>query len=549
MKFLLIICLSLLATLSAQAQRTKTVNNLAGDLANRLSDEEKANVTNLTITGTMDQRDFQQIKSMKKIALVNLQGVSKVEAYDKYPADEIPAQAFASNLTLTSVVLPPSVSTIGRSAFSNSKIGYGESLTSIVLTGNITAIGEHAFRGNINLIGFPFQASLQTLGTNAFSYTGLRNADLRATQLTEIPYSSFTECPDLKTIKWPKGLTSIGQSAFAGSGLAGELRIPSTVIAGLESNIFRSTNITAAVLPEGLEIIPSQMFAACKKLTSVNIPESVYEIGNSAFSGTGFERIQLPAGLATIRETAFSHIQKLKAIELPKDLVVIERGAFQNCSTLVTIVAQGTVPIDLSTSPNVFHGIPDTATLYVPAGSIDSYKAAAQWSNFKRIKAIGDDPDAGDIKGFTNISVEKGAANVRLKATAIGNRPVTYSIETGKDAVATLTGQTLAIHGEGTAQITAKAAANSEYQESFKTITLTVINYDWLAEVAIAVHGNSAKLIGKAESVAKFSKFYINDAEVPLTDAMADLTDLEGELQLKATTADGSEIVRLIISK
>ena len=47
-------------------------------------------------------------------------------------------------------------------------------------------------------------------------------------------------------------------------------------------------------------------------------------------------------------------------------------------------------PLDLSSDDSVFDGVnKETCILYVPAGSVDAYKQAAVWKEFKKIYPIG----------------------------------------------------------------------------------------------------------------------------------------------------------------
>jgi hypothetical protein len=158
----------------------------------------------------------------------------------------------------------------------------------------------------------------------------------------------------------------------------------------------------------------------------------------------------------------------------------------------------------------------------------------------------GESSTSSEIENFNDITVEVGSAPITLTATAKGNRPVTYTIEQGKESVATLSDGVLTIVGEGTVQVTATAEGNNDYQESVKTITVTVLDYSWLQEVAITVEGNTARVVGPAGSVAKFTKFHVGST---VTDGnSADISAATDGTELKATTADG-DVVKLKYKK
>jgi hypothetical protein len=77
------------------------------------------------------------------------------------------AEGAFMNCGLTSIVIPASVTSIGDSAFSYS------ALTSIVIPASVTSIGDHAFNYSA-LAGVTFlQAAPPTLGTDSFSGTNI----------------------------------------------------------------------------------------------------------------------------------------------------------------------------------------------------------------------------------------------------------------------------------------------------------------------------------------------------------------------------------------
>jgi hypothetical protein len=137
-----------------QAQVSKTVNVTAGGLSTALTSTELATVTNLTITGTIDARDFVTMRdSMPALAVVDISAVT-IAAYTgnggtssdtSYPANTIPDYSFYNEntskgkTTLTTILLPSSVTSIGYDAFYNCS-----GLTSIIIPNSVTSIGNYA---------------------------------------------------------------------------------------------------------------------------------------------------------------------------------------------------------------------------------------------------------------------------------------------------------------------------------------------------------------------------------------------------------------------
>ncbi len=149
---ILLIVLILCYFLPGQAQVSKTVDISAGGLSAALTSSEKNNVTDLTVTGTVDARDFKTMREeIGKLANIDLGGATIV-AYSgtggtnpygssiDYGADTIPQYAFWNEIDLTSVIFPEGATCIEQYAFNNCT-----KLETIVLPATLTAIEGYAF--------------------------------------------------------------------------------------------------------------------------------------------------------------------------------------------------------------------------------------------------------------------------------------------------------------------------------------------------------------------------------------------------------------------
>jgi len=165
------------------------------------------------------------------------------------------------------------------------------------------------------------------------------------------------------------GLTSIGKGAF-----------------------MNCEGLTSISIPNSVTSIGERSFANSYNLKSITIPNSLTSIGNYAFYNNRLTSIFLPSSVTSIGDKAFYDSIKLTSLTISGNKTSIGYGAFTWSYSLESITISNPTPPPLvknkSGEIDAFYHVGKTCTLYVPKGSVDAYRKAEGWKEFKNIKAI-----------------------------------------------------------------------------------------------------------------------------------------------------------------
>ena len=236
-----------------------------------------------------------------------------------------------SNPSITSIVIPNSVTSIGMGAFLDCS-----GLTSIIIPNSVTSIGQLAFSNCTNLTSVTIPNSVTSIGVQAFSNTSLTSIII-PNSVTSIGNYAFATCGRLiGTLTIPNSVTSIGMAAFEGCTSLTSIIIPNSVTSIGSSAFGTCTSLTSIIIPNSVTSTGDYAFVNCTSLTSVTIPNSVTSIGNGAFSNTSLTSIIIPNSVTSIGVAAFSDCTALTSITIPESVTSIGYIAFGGCTSLVT---------------------------------------------------------------------------------------------------------------------------------------------------------------------------------------------------------------------
>mgnify|MGYP002677817121 FL=1 len=239
----------------------------------------------------------------------------------------------------------------------------------------VTEIGDGAFAGLLRVREIDLPSSVVRIGDGAF----VNCIDLRRlrfpTGLKDGDPSWLIGCERLEDVVLPGAATS-----FSGDFLSSFL--PKRVMLGAKARRFAAPDRWAPVLREfaidadnlwlgtdgtclysrdgkkllsvvvhrsvcdvadGCEEIARKAFADDVELKSANLPDSLVQIGASAFAGSGLIRLEVPESVRSIGSRAFSRCDDLRDVELSRGLESIGDEAFAHCCSLVHLSIPATV--------------------------------------------------------------------------------------------------------------------------------------------------------------------------------------------------------------
>ena len=206
--------------------------------------------------------------------------------------------------------------------------------------------------------------------------------------VTKIGWMAFAECSSLTSIEIPNTVTTIKEGAFMGCTSLTSVTIPNSVIS-IEDNAFEVCNsLTSVTIPDSVTSIPFSAFTGCTNLTSITIGNSVTSIGMKAFqSCSGLTSITIPNSVTSIGQEAFSDCTSMTSVTIGNSVTSIGDGVFNNCSAMTSITSLNTTPPTLANKFVLPFG--SNYIIYVPAESVETYKAAQYWSDkASQIQAI-----------------------------------------------------------------------------------------------------------------------------------------------------------------
>ena len=316
-----------------------------------------------------------KVEGMTYICVPNLKVAKLTKGLDKPSVVKVPSKIFVDGKSYYVVG-------IERSAF------YGLSnLEKVIIPDSVKTIGMEAFKNCSKLNTIELPSTLQSIGEKAFE---------NCSKLTLVVCASATPATIFEntfpanaiSINVPLGAKEAYQSAnYWGSDNFTIYDSMSSLSEGDE---------TKEEAPATYQIITDDESSS----TTLAIVDDVNVSGDFAIPATLVHNgTEYP--VTAIAPNTFENNINLTSVTIPSSINSIGESAFAGCSNLKSIIVNWTEPLNLSApaaarglmtrsgGSSIFEGVDkDNCVLYVPDGSVDAYKAAEVWKDFKNIKPI-----------------------------------------------------------------------------------------------------------------------------------------------------------------
>ena len=199
------------------------------------------------------------------------------------------------------IVIPEVISGVEIKGIGYGAFGGNTTITKVTLPETLEYIDEYAFHNCSNLETVEF-ASTRTIEEQAFEgCTSLRDVVLPET-VTYVGGSNFEEIG--KGSFTALGATKFGSECFSGSTFETISIGPNSDLS--ENLIFERVHAEEIHLGDGITTLGFGCFANASDLKSVNIPDSVTEIGEAAFNWAGIQELRIPEGVTEIHASTYS---------------------------------------------------------------------------------------------------------------------------------------------------------------------------------------------------------------------------------------------------
>lgn len=292
----------------------------------------------------------------------------------------IPDELCDGMTSLTDIVIPSSVVSIGANAFRNTPwyktffsgspqglvyindvvVGYNGTMpkeTKLSFRNGIVSIGGNAFKGCSNLISVDFPRTITRIDNNAFSGCYNLLAVFMSDNMKRIGSYAFEGCSKLTDINLSNGIEYIGYKAFSNCRGLQSFVFPESLkkagfyilanCTGLNSLVWNAKRGKFVYESEyyGDEIVLSGydekdplFYSDVPNITNVTFGENVELIPCAICARLNISSVVIPSKVKKIEDLAFYRCESLKEVVMPTGIDSIGDSAFEGCLSLTNVI-------------------------------------------------------------------------------------------------------------------------------------------------------------------------------------------------------------------
>ena len=187
----------------------------------------------------------------------------------------------------------------------------------------ITSIVDEVFKNCTSLTHVVIPKTVNTIGNNAFdSCTSLKQVTI-PDSVKSIGESAFKDCTLLTVITIPNGITEIKKETFCNCKSLVILNMADTVNEIGECAFKNCESLSKITLPNGITKLSKEIFCGCKSLINIDIPDSVTEIEEMAFKDCELlNNLVIPKKIANFGLNLFEGCKNLESVTIPAKFIV-----------------------------------------------------------------------------------------------------------------------------------------------------------------------------------------------------------------------------------
>lgn len=301
---------------------------------------------------------------------------------------KIGASTFQGNPLTGKLVLPASLTTLGKNAFAgDERVAVTDAegnetgeytyegcstITEVVLPEGLATLEAGAFANLYNLSAINMENVQKFNGAYVIGYAGILNE--KGLNITLSKLNSDVSGTTVHQLETDASIKKIGDGVF---GYANIDKITFTNEDAVRGRLLHSlAKVPELVFPEGLDTLPDYFYAFCFAKEYV-VPAFIKDLGGYAFDLCIYaEKISFAEG--SVAETAgiyaFGECPLLKELTLPETFTTVGSWAFKFNKSLKTLRIPSKMTID---SKDVFAGFGADQTVYLTFNRADRYRYMA----------------------------------------------------------------------------------------------------------------------------------------------------------------------------